>query len=132
MAAGRRLLGKKDYEELRMEEEEKRLSTERRQRETPSAVYAHKSVQVGASAVSRLQARELTRRPGNTAGLCHTSHRRPRQLCRRPPPRSLRAQRIRGPPLRPAVHQVCQASVREPVDPLAAWKQRRQRAHGTV
>ncbi|OXG97395.1 Ca2+-transporting ATPase [Cryptococcus neoformans A2-102-5] len=45
MAAGRRLLGKKDYEELRMEEEEKRLATERRQRETPSAVYAHKSVQ---------------------------------------------------------------------------------------
>lgn len=45
MALGRKLLGKKDYEERRMEEDEKRLSTERRQRETPSSIYAHKSIQ---------------------------------------------------------------------------------------
>ncbi|KJE02993.1 Ca2+-transporting ATPase [Cryptococcus gattii NT-10] len=45
IAAGRRLVGKKDYEALRIEEQEKRLSTERRQRETPSAIYAHKSIQ---------------------------------------------------------------------------------------
>ncbi|KIR36499.1 calcium-transporting P-type ATPase, PMR1-type [Cryptococcus deuterogattii MMRL2647] len=44
MAVGRKLLGRKDYEELRMEEEEKRLSTERRQRETPSSIYAHKPI----------------------------------------------------------------------------------------
>lgn len=47
VAVGRKLVGKKDYEELRMQQEEKRLSTERRQRETPSSIYAHKSVQVG-------------------------------------------------------------------------------------
>ncbi|KAL0255407.1 hypothetical protein I308_100211 [Cryptococcus tetragattii IND107] len=45
VAVGRKLVGKKDYEELRMQQEEKRLSTERRQRETPSSIYAHKSVQ---------------------------------------------------------------------------------------
>ncbi|WVQ79940.1 calcium-transporting P-type ATPase, PMR1-type [Cryptococcus sp. DSM 104549] len=42
---GRRAIGKKDYEELRFEEEERRLSTERRQRETPSAIFAHKSIE---------------------------------------------------------------------------------------
>ncbi|KAK8864588.1 calcium-transporting P-type ATPase, PMR1-type [Kwoniella newhampshirensis] len=42
---GKKVMGKKDYEELREEEEERRLSTERRQRETPSAIYAHKSVE---------------------------------------------------------------------------------------
>lgn len=94
MAAGRRLLGKKDYDERRMEEEEKRLSTERRQRETPSSIYAHKSVQVGPFAVSQVYETWLIQRAGNTGHLCHTSHRRPCQLGRRSPPRPLRAQRI--------------------------------------
>lgn len=71
MALGRKLLGKKDYEERRMEEDEKRLSTERRQRETPSSIYAHKSIQVGPFAVVR---RLLMGLVGNTAGLCYTSH----------------------------------------------------------
>lgn len=38
-------MGQKDYALLHEEEEERRLSTERRQRETPSAIYAHKSVE---------------------------------------------------------------------------------------
>lgn len=84
MALGRKLLGKKDYEERRMEEEEKRLSTERRQRETPSSIYAHKSIQVGPFAVIR---RSLMGLVGNTADLCYTSHRRSCQLCHSTPPR---------------------------------------------
>ncbi|TYJ58696.1 calcium-transporting P-type ATPase, PMR1-type [Cryptococcus floricola] len=42
---GRKIIGKKDYEEIRQDNEEKRLSAERRQRETPSAIYAHKSIE---------------------------------------------------------------------------------------
>ncbi|WWC61988.1 calcium-transporting P-type ATPase, PMR1-type [Kwoniella dejecticola CBS 10117] len=41
---GRRIMGKKDYEELRMEEEHRKEENERRQRETPSSIFAHKSV----------------------------------------------------------------------------------------
>ncbi|WVR06873.1 calcium-transporting P-type ATPase, PMR1-type [Kwoniella sp. DSM 27419] len=40
----RRVMGKKGYEEVRRDEEERRASTERRQRETPSAIFAHKSI----------------------------------------------------------------------------------------
>ncbi|WVW84125.1 calcium-transporting P-type ATPase, PMR1-type [Kwoniella bestiolae CBS 10118] len=44
VGVGKRIMGKKDYEQVRMEEEEKRLQTERRQRETPSAIFAHKTI----------------------------------------------------------------------------------------
>ncbi|OCF30540.1 calcium-transporting P-type ATPase, PMR1-type [Kwoniella heveanensis BCC8398] len=48
----RKVMGKKDYEEIRAEEAERRASTERRQRETPSAIYAHKSIEETISALS--------------------------------------------------------------------------------
>ncbi|WVQ99635.1 calcium-transporting P-type ATPase, PMR1-type [Kwoniella sp. CBS 9459] len=48
----RKVMGKKDYEEIRQEEAERRASTERRQRETPSAIYAHKSIEETLSALS--------------------------------------------------------------------------------
>lgn len=47
LAYGRKLLGKRDYDELRQREEEADealAQRERRQRETPSAIYAHKTV----------------------------------------------------------------------------------------
>lgn len=45
-ANGRRMLGKKDYEQLKEEEEDLQREKERRQRETPSSIYAHKTVDV--------------------------------------------------------------------------------------
>ncbi|WVF71232.1 calcium-transporting P-type ATPase, PMR1-type [Kwoniella sp. CBS 6097] len=48
----KKVMGKKDYEEIRAEEAERRASTERRQRETPSAIYAHKSIEETISALS--------------------------------------------------------------------------------
>ncbi|WWD17105.1 calcium-transporting P-type ATPase, PMR1-type [Kwoniella shandongensis] len=42
---GKKVMGQKDYAILKEEEDERRLSTERRQRETPSAIYAHKSAE---------------------------------------------------------------------------------------
>ncbi|OCF61009.1 calcium-transporting P-type ATPase, PMR1-type [Kwoniella mangroviensis CBS 10435] len=44
IGVGKRIMGKKDYEQLKMEEEDKRIQTERRQRETPSAIFAHKTI----------------------------------------------------------------------------------------
>ncbi|WWC89133.1 calcium-transporting P-type ATPase, PMR1-type [Kwoniella dendrophila CBS 6074] len=41
---GKKIMGKKDYEELKQEEENKRQQTERRQRETPSSIFAHKTI----------------------------------------------------------------------------------------
>lgn len=43
---GRRLFGKRDYEELREEEEGLQREKERRQAETPSSIYAHKTIDV--------------------------------------------------------------------------------------
>jgi len=42
----RRVIGRRDYAELRQDEAEQRISAERRARETPSAIYAHKSIEV--------------------------------------------------------------------------------------
>lgn len=44
--AGRKAMGKRGYEEIRIDEEERRRSQDRRHRETPSAIYAHRSVEV--------------------------------------------------------------------------------------
>ncbi|WRT66553.1 calcium-transporting P-type ATPase, PMR1-type [Kwoniella shivajii] len=44
IAYGKRVMGKKDYEEIKMQDENKRLENERRQRETPSAIFAHKTI----------------------------------------------------------------------------------------
>ncbi|ORY32918.1 hypothetical protein BCR39DRAFT_522368 [Naematelia encephala] len=41
----RRITGRQEYEEVAQENEDRRRSLERRQRETPSAIYAHKSVE---------------------------------------------------------------------------------------
>lgn len=46
MDAGRKAMGKRGYEEIRIDEEERRRSQDRRHRETPSAIYAHRSVEV--------------------------------------------------------------------------------------
>lgn len=42
----RRARGSQTYEEVGQIEEEMRLSVERRQKETPSAIYAHRTVNV--------------------------------------------------------------------------------------
>lgn len=47
MGYGRKLLGRQGYEEVQQDEEERRRSMERRQRETPSSIYAHRTVEVG-------------------------------------------------------------------------------------
>lgn len=42
----RKVLGKRGYEEVARDDEDRRISAERRAKETPSAIYAHKSVAV--------------------------------------------------------------------------------------
>ncbi|KAK4689295.1 P-type Ca2+ transporter type 2C, partial [Tremellales sp. Uapishka_1] len=49
---GRKVMGRRGYEELAEEEESKRRSEERRKQETPSAIFAHKSIEETVDAFS--------------------------------------------------------------------------------
>jgi Ca2+-transporting ATPase len=46
MKFGRKMIGKEDYAEVRHQEEEGLADRARRQKETPSSIYAHKTVEV--------------------------------------------------------------------------------------
>jgi Ca2+-transporting ATPase len=46
MSGVRQVLGKRGYEEIAKDDEDRRISAERRGRETPSAIFAHKTVAV--------------------------------------------------------------------------------------
>lgn len=46
MKFGKKMIGKEDYEEVRQREEEVLEDRTRRQKETPSSIYAHKTVEV--------------------------------------------------------------------------------------
>jgi len=46
MKKARRVIGRKDYEEVVQEDGDEMALTEQRMKETPSAVFAHKSIEV--------------------------------------------------------------------------------------
>jgi ribosomal protein L25 (general stress protein Ctc) len=46
MKFGKRMVGREDYAEVRQQEEEAAGDRLRRQKETPSSIYAHKTVEV--------------------------------------------------------------------------------------
>jgi Ca2+-transporting ATPase len=69
---GRKAIGRRGYEELANEEEGRRASAERKAQETPSAVYAHKSVEVSSSRPYRPD-RRPSNRPNRTVQSVQTS-----------------------------------------------------------
>ena len=48
----RRMMGRREYAELAQDEEDRKVSSERRARETPSSIYAHKTIDVSLSSVN--------------------------------------------------------------------------------